>query len=258
MNLAALQQDFRSWLVDASNDAAARIGSSATPGLLVYQNNYRSQLVACLEEAFERVHGWLGDEAFLIAAMDHIDRVPPNHWTLDAYPQGFVETLSNLYPEDPEVAELAWLDHALAVAFAGRDAGPLALEALTDIDWDHALLQFTPTLAIGSASTNAAAIWSALTAADLPPSAEILPEPAAVLVWRQGFTSCFRSIDTVERHAIDYVRQGASFGSLCAMLTDEYGAAESVARAGALLGQWLGEGLVVDIAMEDDRSCGEP
>ena len=57
----------------------------------------------------------------------HVARVPPSSWTLDAYPRDFPATLAPLYPDDPEVAELAVLELALAEAFVGADAaGPIA------------------------------------------------------------------------------------------------------------------------------------
>ena len=245
MNLATLQGDFRIWLVYEDPDAAARIGAGAQAGLGVYQNNYRSQLVACLEEAFERVHSWLGDQAFRAAAATHIDHVPPIGWTLDAYAPGFVSTLASLYPDDPEVAELGWLDRALAQAFVGPDVEPVMLDALSDFDWDSAVLGFTPTLAIATFQTNAAAIWCALSAGETPPPIETLSEPSAVLVWRQDFTPCFRTIDNIEHSMIEQARLGRTFGDLCSTLTDTIGANDGIVTAGTLLARWFADGIAV-------------
>jgi hypothetical protein len=248
MSLALLQRAFRSWLVDGSDAAVARIGAAARPGLLVYQNNYRSQLVDCLEDAFARVKLWLGDAGFLAAAVAHIDRVPPSAWTLDAYPRHFPETLAALYPDDPEIAELAWLDRALAEAFAGPDASTLVPEALSEIDWDDATLHLAPTIAIARVETNAAAIWSALSAGETPPAAEQLAEPAALLVWRSGFTPCFRTVDRNEHIALRQIIADPSFATLCAAMVEQFGEADGIAVAGACFAQWLGDGLLVDTA----------
>lgn len=247
MSLAMLQRDFRSWLVNGSDVAAARIGPAAQPGLLVYQNNYRSQLVDCLEDAFFRVKLWLGDTDFLAATVAHIDRVPPSAWTLDAYPRHFPETLTALYPDDPEVAELAWLDQALAEAFAGRDASPLAPEALGDVDWDRATLHLAPTIGIATVKTNAAAIWSALSAGETPPAAARLADPATLLVWRHGFTPCFRTIDRDEHVALRQILAEPCFAMLCTALIGHLGEAEGIASAGACLAQWLDDGLLVGV-----------
>jgi hypothetical protein len=108
MNLAALQRDMRSWLTVEARDAAARFGERAEPGLAVYLNNYRGQLMTCLSESFATVRAWLGEAAFDAAAAMHIDRLPPHNWTLDAYSLEFPDTIDALYPEDPEVGELAY------------------------------------------------------------------------------------------------------------------------------------------------------
>ena len=249
MTLAAVQRDFESWLRTGDDDVAARFGDRAQPGLLVYQNNYRAQLVACLTDIFERVQSWLGETAFLAAVAKHVDQTPPTRWTLDAYSLDFPATLSGLYADDPEVAELAWLDWALSDAFVGADAPPLSPERLTEIDWDQAVIQLTPTLRLGPATTNAAAIWSALSADTMPPGAELLPHPAQLLVWRQDHVSCFRTIETAEMRAIQQVQAGASFASICATLIAEQGETDGIATASGLLGQWLRDGLVTEVSV---------
>lgn len=245
MSLATLQSDFRIWLIDASPEAADRIGQTAGPGLSVYQNNYRAQLMACLAETYEQTRAWLGDEAFLAAAAAHIDATPPSAWTLDAYPVDFAGTLSAIYPDDPEVAELAALEWAFSRAFTAADAISMAPNTLSGVDWDSAVLHFTLSLAILSATSNAAAIWSALSKGEMPPGTVALPEPSALLVWRQDFTPCFRTIDAVEERAIALCMGGAAFGVLCGSMIEALGETEGIARAAALLGQWIADGLIV-------------
>lgn len=247
MTLLALQRDVRNWLTTGAESVADRFGPGSRAGLGVYQNNYRAQLVACLAETFARVQAWLGDEAFLAAAAEHIDASPPNDWTLDRYGREFAHTLRVRYPQDPEVAELAWLDRALADAFVGQDAEAVSAHSLAAIDWDRAVLRFTPTLQLGQVITNSTAIWSALSAGDIPPTLEPLPQPAAVLVWRKGFTSCFRTLDAVEERAIAHTQSGGTFGALCALLVATAGESAGVKMAGEFLAQWLRDELIVGV-----------
>jgi hypothetical protein len=244
MSLAELQRSFCDWLIDAPTDFAGRIGDRAAAGLDVYQNNYRSQLVACLGETFEQIHAWLGDEAFAEAARAHIQRHPPYGWTLGIYGQGFDRTLVALYPDDPEVAELAWLEWALAQAFTGPDAKGIAPEELTGIDWDTARLSCAPTMRMTTAITNAGAIWSALSAGEAPPAAALLPEAGAMLVWRHELTPCFRTIEADEQRALAQIMAGTSFGELCMQLAAQAGET-GVQQAGIMLGQWLRDGVVI-------------
>lgn len=246
MPLAELQHRFCDWLVDARSDFAERIGDRAAAGLGVYQNNYRSQLVACLGETFEQLHAWIGDEAFAEAARAHIQRNPPHGWTLGIFGEGFDRTLATLYPDDPEVAELAWLEWALAQAFTGPDAEGIAPEELTGIDWDTARLIIAPTMRMTAATANAGAIWSALSAGETPPAAARLPQRGAMLVWRNALTPCFRTIEADEQEALARIAAGTGFGEICAQLAAQAGEA-AIQQAGAMLGQWLRDGIVIGV-----------
>jgi Putative DNA-binding domain len=247
MSLLALQRDMRAWLVDEDLAAAQRLGTGAQAGLRVYQNNYRSQLVACLEESFAHTREWLGGTAFRKAAVAHIDRVPPSSWTLDAYPREFPATLAMLYPEDADVSELAWIEYALGEAFVGPDVTALTVDDLVAVDWDSAILRFTPTLAIGDLTTNAAAIWSALAEREVPPAVELLREAGAVAVWRQGVIAQFRATDQAERQALLAAHNGLYFADFCDAMVGSLGESAGIARAGALLGQWVREGMIAVI-----------
>jgi hypothetical protein len=100
-------------------------------------------------------------------------------------------------------------------------------------------------------ATNAAAIWSALAADEMPPPVRQLPETASLLIWRDGFTPRFRTIDPVERGAVERMLAGGSFTDLCAALVEDMGETGGVAQAGALLGQWVGDGLIVGTGAPD-------
>lgn len=247
MSLIELQRDMRAWLTRDDPQAAARLAAPSAPGLGVYQNNYRAQLVACLEETFERTLAWIGGAAFHDAVVAHIDRVPPSSWTLDAYGRDFPDTLALLYPDDPEVTELAWLDNALGEAFVGPDAGALTADDLAAIDWDGAILRLPPTLDIGPLVTNATAIWGALAEGGTPPAVTLLPETGAIMVWRQDAVSRFRAIDQYEHQSLLAVRAGMPFAMLCTALVDALDEEAGIARAGAMLGQWIGDGLICAI-----------
>ncbi len=243
MSLATLQRAFGEELRrDLDPDEGA--------GFRVYHNAYRAQLADCLAETFEQVHAWLGDAAFMSAVRDHIEHTPPNGWTLGVYGDGFDRTLARLFPDGPEVAELAWLEWALGRAFEGCDAAALTADRLAELDWDRVILDFVPTLRLGNARTNAGAIWSALSSDEIPPAAIMLPEPGAMLVWRREFLPCFRTIEVIEQDALAMMSNGATFATLCGALVEAQGEAAGIATAGAMLGQWLTDGLITDIIEE--------
>ena len=249
MTLIEHQRQMREWLTKSIQTSAHREPRSES-GLNVYQNNYRAQLVACLEETFVRVKAWIGDEAFQSAVAQHIDEHPPYHWTLDAYGANFPETLRTVYPHDPEVAELAWLDRALSDAFVGPDATPVTPATLGDIDWDLTCLRFVSTLQLANFKTNATAIWSTLSAATPPPRVIVDLNSSMVIVWRKAFTSCFREVGEDERAAIAHFQRGGTFGELCTLLIERHGETAGVNVAAGLLAQWFKDELIADATAE--------
>jgi hypothetical protein len=247
MTLADLQRDFRTWITTASPDAAQRMGVSTVAGLSVYQNNFRAQLVGCLEESFPQLRTWLGEEAFLRTAITHINGHPPHAWTLDAYADDFDETLRVLFPDNPDIHELAWIESALSEAFVARDAEPLSPEVLSGVDWDSAHIRLTPSFASRVATTNAEQIWSAMREQVPPPESEMLAEPCGLIVWRRSYTTWLKQVDMLEFTALHLLRDDGSFANLCDMLVDRLGDENGVARAGTLLAGWLSSELVVGV-----------
>lgn len=244
MSLLAIQRGLRDHILTGGDDRPEGVAPSGHAGLAVYRHAYRAQLVACLRDAFEQTWSWLGDDGFDAAALHHIAAHPPSGWTLDVYGEDFPQTLAELYPDDPEVAELAWLDWSLRRAFDGPDADPITAEALAQVDWDRVVLTLSPTLTIGEMTTNSAAIWSALAEGQGPPAVERLPAPAALRVWRQGLSPQYRTIDTFERRALALVLDGCGFAQLCDRLAETKDAQHAVERLGGLLAAWLRDGLV--------------
>jgi len=248
MSLLDLQRDMRAWLVDEDAVAANRLGGGdVAAGLRIHLNNFRAQLTACLEESFAHTRAWIGGDAFHHAVVTHVERVHPGSWTLDAYSRDFPATLKLLYPADPEIAELAWIEQALAEAFAGPDTEALTAAELHDVDWDNAVLRFTPTLDLTELTTNAPAIWSALAQGAEPPAVAMLSENGAILAWRDGEMPRFRAIDQIEHQALLRLRASMPFGGLCAGLVELLGEEAGVARAGAMLGQWLADALITSL-----------
>lgn len=250
MNLHDLQIEFCAFLRSDRAVPLASVAPAAQRGLGVYHFAHRATLGAALRDVFERTHAWLGDARFEQAADRHIALHPPSSWTLADYGEGFDETLSALYPDHPEVAELAWLDWTLRAAFNGPDSPELDLARLTEVDWDSARLVINPTLASRPIITNVALIWQALEDGEAdPPPADRLPSEAVLTVWRQGLMPRFQTIEFVELDALALAMRGESFGAICAMLAKSSAGSEAAAaRAGAMLQRWFTEAVLVALA----------
>ncbi|WP_225205545.1 HvfC/BufC N-terminal domain-containing protein [Novosphingobium huizhouense] len=245
MPLATLQRAFRDWLVEGDEAAAQPLGAAS--GLAVYQNNYRSALVESLEASYPRLLAWLGSERFAACAATYADAHPPHHWTLDAFGDRLAGMLAELYPDDPEIADLARLDWALGQAFVAADAVPIGPADLAAVDWDSAAIRFVPSFDRLVLRGNADAIWRALVSGEAPPQPRTeLPSPV-VVVWRQGFETVMRRLDEDERRVFDLARSGLGFAATCETLAQGAGEEAAVALAGRALGRWLGEAMVAAI-----------
>jgi hypothetical protein len=246
MSLFELQRDFSAWLRAMPVEVEAHVGAANAAGLAVYRHAYRAQLTGCLRETYAKTLAWIGDEAFDAAADAYIDIHAPHAWTLGEYGLEFAGTLTDRFPGEPEIAELAWLDWNLRCAFDGADADAVDVAALGDVDWDRALFRFAPTLRTRAVLTNCPALWHALNAGEKPPSAEILAFPVTIRVWRSGFSTRFRSMESLEAQALAWARAGESFGDICARLVGE-DAENGVRTAGTILRDWLADGMIVSI-----------
>ncbi|WP_342118925.1 DNA-binding domain-containing protein [Pseudoduganella sp. OTU4001] len=247
MNLADLQRSFHAELTAAA--AAPLHDPRVALGHAVYQNNYRAALVGCLQESYPLLNAFIGEQAFLHAAATHINHHPPHAWTLDAYGDDFAHTLMALFPDNPDLHELAWIEHALGQSFVDPDAAPVAAEALAAVNWEQAKLHLTPTSHLRPATTNAADLWFALHNGEQPES-EMLPAPGGLLVWRRGFTSCLRALDATEYAALSHLRHNGSFAGLCTLLVELEGEEQGIASAGAMLADWLGSELITGVENE--------
>lgn len=242
MSLLAAQRAFKAYLLNQPCDMMSRIGGRAMSGITVYHYAYRAQLGAALSDSYEKTRAWLGDAAFEAAAAAHIAANSPSSWTLGHYGNGFASTLARLYPRDPEVSELADLDWALRRAFDAPDEAPLPAERIANVDWSRAAFKLTSSLHVNRATTNAAALWSAM-AEQQTLRAQVLPEPASIRIWRDNLSPRFATIDVIEAEALFKLREGATFEEMCAEMTN----VAEVATLGNMLGDWLRDGLIVGL-----------
>lgn len=248
MFLETIQREFVACLTGETEFSAVKTGKPAVAGMRVYLNNYRSQLLSCLEGAFPVTRSWLGDDMFQDRAVAHIRSVPPSLWTLDGYPSGFPDTLRRLLPSQPVAYELARMELALADAFVARDQQAIAISQVQDVDWDQARISFSPSLQTWPVETNAAEIWSAISRDSAAPAPVFSSDGAVIVCWRRDFTSCFREIEREEYRAIGAALRGDRFTQICSSLVERHGERDGVNRSAQYLRQWFDDGLIVEVS----------
>ncbi|UPG94208.1 DNA-binding domain-containing protein [Luteibacter aegosomatissinici] len=250
MNLATLQARFRNWLVTGDTAEAAAFGARAAPGLNVYQNNYRVQLMGCLEVSYPLLRRFMGDEAFRAAAITHIDQRPPRGWTLDHYGADFADTLRALYPRNPDLDELAWIEWMLGEAFVAGDAAIIDPQHLAHVDWEAAHLVIAPSLRLRHARTNADDVWMALRDDRNDIESEMLADEQGLIVWRRDHVARLRRADAVETTALVSLGHDSTFTGLCDTLVERLGEEAGIQRAGELLAGWLAAGIVTGVSAD--------
>jgi hypothetical protein len=211
--------------------------------MAIYRNAYRSRLGDALATSFDRTRRWVGDPAFAAASAHYIITHPPHSWTLDAYGDRFVTVLAELFAQDAEVAELAWLEWHMQQAFAAPDqpeltAAALAAAGLRDEEWEVLRFAMAAGFAVREVRHDCTALWHALGAEAGSEFTVTQIEPSALVIWRSTLSPHFRLLDCDEFAALGQLAAGKSFGEVAAQAGEQ-----GIARFGKWFAQWLGEGL---------------
>jgi len=253
--LAAWQADFMAQVLEDDRPLAAGWTQRHAAGLNIYRNTYRARLVDALRDTYERTARWVGEDAFRAAAAHHVIKTPPNSWTLDHVAEGFVEVLEELFANDPEVAELAWLEWAMHRAFVAADIAPLdaagfaaASAGFAEEDWAGLRLSFLPSLHLRVLSHDVGALWNALVADEFEAPDYLMPAPRPMIVWREDLRPTFMPVGDAEGHGLGEMVRGASYGEMVESLARQIGDEDAVMQAGAMLGRWLGNGLIAGLS----------
>ncbi len=214
MSLLALQTEFHREII-ADDDGMA----PSSTGMAIYRDAYRGRLLAALETSFERTRRWTGEDTFTAAACHYILTHPPVSWTLDAYGANFPDLLAALFADDPEVAELAWLEWQMSQAFAAKEApqfDPAALAAAgySETDWEWMRVQMAAGFATRTVATNCTDLWEAL--ADEAGEGFVVErgQHAAILVWRTELSPHYRIVLADEHRALLRLANGEALGAI--------------------------------------------
>ncbi len=219
----------------------------------IYRNAYLVRLGEVLVDDYRHLHSYLGDAAFAKLVSSYIAANPSDRRSVRDFGRHMPEFLNAhaAFAAHAELAEIASLEKALADAFDGGDAEPLALTKLAQVageDWPFLVFEPQPTAQRLNFSTNAADIWSALETA--PPKGQTLAEPQALLVWRQDLMARFRPLTQEEAMMWDEAASGTRFGVLCEMVATFGGEDGAELRAASYLRDWVDTGTLQGYRVE--------
>lgn len=250
-SLSTLQDDLQHYILGVHQHALSEVISTTTlPAerrLDIYFNAYRVRLVELLQDTFERVAIYIGDDSFQSAARAYIEKSPSISRSLRDYGASFPAFVRDYFPHDQEVAELAQMDLTLRYAFDAEDADILSLGALGNIapdEWDRLLFKLHPSFSILRFEFNTVAIWQSMNDGIAPPSA-IKAESSDWLFWRKGLQPHFRSINQLELCALQDISQQQTFGQICQKLAESTEEDVTVI-IGSWLRSWIEDGLLIN------------
>jgi hypothetical protein len=250
--LAALQADFQGYLLRGEAAVAARIAAServpVPVRLAIYGDAYRGRLVDALASNYPALAALL-DEDFRELGERYVATHDSPYYNIRWYGEELAQFLGTeeRYASTPLLAELARWEWAMRAAFDAADAPVLSHAALGQVDpGDWAQLRFAwhPSLERLDLNWNAPPLWQALTQDGERPPLSFSSEPTPWLIWRQDFTTYFRSLEPLEATALDAARAGWPFGELCEHLCARLGEDAAPLQAARYLQGWIGAGLI--------------
>ncbi len=249
--LARAQEDFLACVLDDAAPLPAGWDAQRAAGMTVYRNAYRARLIDVLGETFERTARLVGEDAFHRAAAHHLITHPPAGWTIDLAGEGFAETCAELFVNDPDVAEVAWLEWAMHRTFTAADGEPLTVAGFAAAtagfgaeQWNALRLDLLPGTALRPVTHDLVRLWETLAEPSQEPKVETLCPPQWALLWREVERPVFVIVPGADGRALAELQRGGAFGGVCAALSDNVDTADAATAAGAMLLNWLELGVV--------------
>ena len=255
-SLRAIQQAMQQCLTDGDERIRSLIvgtpGFSIETRLGIYTEAYRLRLIDALGDAYPAVHTLLGDEGFHALATAYIDRHPSHFRSIRWFGDRLATFLADhpAWKDTPLLAEIARFEWSLRGAFDAADFTPLTTQALHDVPpehWAGLRLVFSPTLQEPCYfNWNSVKLWQAIDAESDPIPPQRLAQPETWLIWRNTEQQTrFRSLLVDEAWAMNSMRQGRDFATVCDGLGEWLDEEHIAARAAGFLHQWLEDELVV-------------
>jgi hypothetical protein len=253
--LVQLQRDFQHHVMHGHERIVDAVSGTprvpATSRLAIYSEAYRLRLTDALASTLPHLQQLLGKDSFAELAGQYIDLCPSRYPSIRWFGDGMPALLRRSFPEQPWLAELATWEWALAAAFDGADAEPVGIEALGAVapeQWPALQFEFHPTVQCLRMTTNAPLLYKALADEAPLPEGTTLAEPQSWLIWREQLKTQYRSLAADESAALDAMRAGGTFETLCDTLCAWHEVDAVPVQAAGLLKRWVVEQMIVGVS----------
>jgi Putative DNA-binding domain len=255
-HLAELQRSFQAFVTGSAHAPPAMISgntrASAQSRMQIYAEAIDLRFLEALGEDYPGVHGLLGDESFRQLAHAYAAAHPSHFRSMRWFGMHLPELLRADEPwcEHPVLAEMARFEWSKGELVDAADISPIGVEDIAAIPaarWAGMRPRFVHALRQLTLEWNVPALWSALETGETPPPPTRLEHPVDWLLWRQGISIRWRSIDAHEAWALRACAGGADFDVLCNGLCERIGRDAAPLRAATYLKQWASDGLLAAV-----------
>lgn len=222
----------------------------------VYANAYVGRLVDILQNEYELLYAYCGDEEFRKLAEAYIAACPSHTQNARWFGSHLPEHLAAAAPYSnyPELSELSAIERATSNAFDAEDAPLLemsALQAYAPESWPQLVFKPHPSAVRLDLATNAFHIWKALKSDEAPPAAETSKGVNRLVVWRQGSTPKLRIMPDEEAMMWIEATKGVRFEVLCEMVATFDDPDTAAMRAAGYLQGWLAAEMLTSASISE-------
>lgn len=227
--------------------------------LEVYANDYYWRLAGVLELHFPTVAWMLGHVQFHNLVTDYVLVSPSREPDLRRYSRDFPSfiTAHEEGERQPELIEVAWIEHDRVQLLDMPDEPTLTTDALTEVElheWPS--LRFVPCKSTRLRATSRPfspmfALCREGQSLDLA-RRHHPPKPGHTLIWRSELTVYHRDLEADEAGALQALLEGKTFLEICAVASGghvdgEAGDGAAPRQVAAWLHRWVGAGLIREI-----------
>ena len=255
-SLPLTESAFQDYVLGAESPIAGEIAGGNDEfrriRLDIYRDAYRLRLIEVLGNDYPVLKAHAGDERFDAIATAYIAAHPSAfrnvRWFGGEMP-GFLRRQPG-HVDRPVFADLALFEWTLGLAFDAPDQDAVDFAAVASVapaDWPGLRFRAHASLQVIELGTNAVAIWKTIDGDGQDITAEAVSEPVAWAIWRKALSPYFRSLAPDEAWALASLRDGASFGEICAGLCEWVAENEAAPRAAQLLRGWVDEGWIAGL-----------
>lgn len=254
--LPLIESDFQEYVLGKGSAFAGEIAGAddefRRTRLDIYRDAYRLRLVEVLGNDFPALKAHAGTEWFDAMATGYLAAHPSVFRNVRWFGAGFAGFLQEQpgHAGRPILADLAQFEWSLGLAFDAADqesAGFADVASVAPESWPG--LRFRPhaSLQLLELRTDAVAVWKS-TGGDEPGEfSEAVSGLTTWAIWRKDLSPHFRSLAPDEAWALRAMREGASFGEICAGLCDRVNEEEAAPLAAQLLRGWVDEGWIAGL-----------